>query len=298
MKYISWNEYKYLKLLRRIHSTGVDRGDRTGTGTRALFGVTTTYDCRGGHIPLLVSKRVHTHSVFAELRWMITGDTNAKTLQEKGVTIWDEWAAQNGSLGRIYGAQWRDWEGPHGKVDQLRVLLEGLRNNPEGRRHVVTAWNPGELEDMALPPCHCFFQCFVYDGKLSLSMYQRSADMFLGVPFNIAGYSTLLILIARALGLEPDKFTHHIGDAHIYSNHREQVQAQLDRVRITAQAKSPYGPPTLDGPMGSAHAGPHVDPQLVVTFEGDPVESLLAGTFEVAVTGYDPLPAIPAPVAV
>ena len=292
MTVLTRGEDTYLGQLHKVYTEGADRKDRTGTGTIGLFGLTAEYDVSNFCIPLLHTKRIHVRSVVEELRWMIKGDTDNRSLNAAGVTIWDEWAPDDGDLGRIYGAQWRDWIAPDGQgIDQLRRLLEGLRDDPYGRRHIVTAWNPGELDDMALPPCHCFYQAYVRaDGGLELMMYQRSADMFLGVPFNIAGYSILLCLIAGALDREPVKFKHVIGDAHIYSNHVEQVQEQLRRATgpdIVREADITRCTDSL--------LGPHIG---IVWRRADKIGALLAGDFEIIVDDYSPMAAIPAPVAV
>ena len=228
---------QYLDLLARVLEEGVDRGDRTGTGTRAVFGHQMRFDLSAG-FPLLTTKKLHTRSIFHELLWFIKGDTNIRYLQEHGVSIWDEWADENGDLGPVYGKQWRRWESPDGtEIDQLADLVAAIRATPESRRLMLSAWNPADLPNMALPPCHCLFQFFVAEGRLSCQLYQRSADIFLGVPFNIASYALLTLMMAQATGLEPGEFVHSFGDAHIYSNHLEQVDIQLQRV--------PYAPPTM-----------------------------------------------------
>lgn len=209
----------YLDLLRRVMTDGIDRGDRTGTGTRSVFGHQMRFDLTAG-FPLLTTKRVHTRSVFGELLWFLRGDTNIAWLHENRITIWDEWADENGNLGPIYGYQWRSWPTPDGRhVDQLADVIESLRSNPESRRHVVSAWNVADVDAMALPPCHALFQFYVADGRLSCQLYQRSADVFLGVPFNIASYALLTHLVAQVTGLEVGEFIHTLGDAHIYHNH-------------------------------------------------------------------------------
>ncbi len=205
------------------------KSDRTGTGTKSIFGYQMRFDLSEG-FPLLTTKKVHLKSVVHELLWFIKGDTNIKYLNDNGVTIWDEWADNNGELGPVYGRQWRAWETAKGeKIDQLSLLIEGIKNNPDSRRHIISAWNPGEVNKMALPPCHALFQFYVSGGKLSCQLYQRSADVFLGVPFNIASYSLLTMMIAQVTGLRPGDFIHTFGDAHIYTNHFEQVQTQLSR---------------------------------------------------------------------
>jgi len=216
---------QYLDLLRHI----LDHGDRTGTGTLSVFGYQMRFDLADG-FPLVTTKKLHVRSIVHELLWFIRGDTNVRYLHEHGVTIWDEWADERGDLGPIYGAQWRAWRAPDGStVDQLRMVVEGLRRDPDSRRHIVTAWNPGMLPAMALPPCHILFQFYVAGGRLSCQLYQRSADAFLGVPFNIASYALLLAMVAQVTGLEPGEFVHTFGDAHLYRNHLEQARLQLGR---------------------------------------------------------------------
>lgn len=208
---------------------GVDRMDRTGTGTRGVFGHQMRFDLSEG-FPMVTTKKLHKKSIVHELIWFLAGDTNIKYLQENGVKIWDEWADENGDLGPVYGKQWRRWVGPNGAViDQVKNVVEAIKNNPYSRRHIVSAWNPADVDDMALPPCHCLFQFHVADGKLSCQLYQRSADIFLGVPFNIASYALLVHMMAQVCDLEVGDFVHTFGDAHIYSNHFEQVELQLSR---------------------------------------------------------------------
>lgn len=232
----------YEDLLREVLAEGSAKSDRTGTGTRSVFGRQIRYDLAQG-FPLLTTKRVHFRSVALELLWFLRGSSNVRWLQEQGVTIWDEWADENGDLGPVYGVQWRSWpDGDGGTIDQIAQVVESLRTNPDSRRHIVTAWNPAEVPDMALPPCHALFQFYVQPqqdgpGKLSCQLYQRSADMFLGVPFNIASYALLTLLIAQQTGLEPGEFVWTGGDVHIYDNHVEQVQRQL--------ARQPYPYPEL-----------------------------------------------------
>ncbi|MGH7019194.1 MAG: thymidylate synthase [Brevundimonas sp.] len=222
-------EWQYLNLLRDILDNGVRRDDRTGTGTLGVFGRQIRFDLSKG-FPLLTTKKLHTRSIFLELLWFLRGDTNIRWLQENGVGIWDEWADANGDLGPVYGKQWRSWAAPNGQsIDQIHKLIHGLKTNPNSRRHIVSAWNPADVDDMALPPCHCLFQFFVADGKLSCQLYQRSADVFLGVPFNIASYALLTMMLAQVLGLEPGDFVHTFGDAHLYLNHLEQAELQLTR---------------------------------------------------------------------
>ncbi len=222
-------EFQYLALLRDILETGVVRDDRTGTGTRGVFGRQMRFDLQRG-FPLLTTKKLHLKSIIYELLWFLRGDTNVRWLQERGVKIWDEWAGADGELGPVYGKQWRSWAAPDGSsIDQIEKLIVGLKTNPNSRRHIVSAWNPSDVEDMALPPCHCLFQFFVADGKLSCQLYQRSADVFLGVPFNIASYALLTLMLAKVAGLQPGEFIHTLGDAHLYLNHLEQAQEQLAR---------------------------------------------------------------------
>jgi len=222
-------ERQYLALLEDILANGVKRGDRTGVGTLGVFGRQMRFDLAQG-FPLLTTKKLHRKSIILELLWFLRGDTNVRWLQERGVSIWNEWADDTGELGPVYGKQWRSWSAPDGRViDQIAAVVEGLKTNPSSRRHIVSAWNPAEVEDMALPPCHCLFQFFVADGKLSCQLYQRSADVFLGVPFNIASYALLTLMVAQVTGLEPGEFVHTLGDAHLYLNHLDQAREQLSR---------------------------------------------------------------------
>ena len=220
---------QYLDLLCHVMKEGVDKSDRTGTGTRSVFGYQMHFDLQEG-FPLLTTKKLHTRSIFHELLWFIKGDTNIKYLKENGVSIWDDWADENGDLGPVYGSQWRAWKTADGKqIDQLTEVIEQIKNNPDSRRLIVSAWNVGEVSKMKLPPCHAFFQFYVADGKLSCQLYQRSADIFLGVPFNIASYAALTMMVAQVCNLTPGTFVHTLGDAHIYNNHFEQVNLQLSR---------------------------------------------------------------------
>ncbi len=220
---------QYLELCRHVLERGVDRGDRTGTGTRSVFGYQARYDLAAG-FPLLTTKRLFVKGIVHELLWFLHGDTNVRSLQDVGVHIWDEWAAPDGDLGPVYGKQWRSWAAPDGRtIDQLAGVVGELRKNPSSRRLVVSAWNPADLDRMALPPCHCLFQFYAADGRLSCQLYQRSADIFLGVPFNIASYALLTMMVARVTGLAPGEFVHTLGDAHIYANHFTQVKLQLTR---------------------------------------------------------------------
>ncbi|HEY8429219.1 MAG TPA: thymidylate synthase [Sandaracinaceae bacterium] len=261
----------YLSLLRDVRENGTRKEDRTGTGTLSVFGRQLRFDLRRG-FPLVTTKKVHLKSVIYELLWFLRGDTNVRWLNEHGVTIWDEWAREDGDLGPIYGYQWRSWPAPDGRhIDQIARLLHDLRETPHSRRLVVSAWNVADLDRMALAPCHALFQFYVADGRLSCQLYQRSADLFLGVPFNIASYSLLTMMIAQVVGLEPGEFVHTFGDAHIYLNHLEQVDTQLSRT-------------------------PRPLPRMVL----DPsVHDLFAFEYEhFRLEGYDPWPRIPAPVAV
>ena len=220
---------QYLNLLNRILTEGTQKGDRTGTGTLSIFGHQMRFDLRDG-FPLLTTKKLHLKSIIYELLWFLRGDTNVRYLQEHGVRIWNEWADENGELGPVYGHQWRSWpDYKGGTIDQIKNVVDIIKHNPDSRRMLVTAWNPAEVEDMALPPCHCLFQFYVADGRLSLQLYQRSADSFLGVPFNIASYALLLQMIAQVTGLEAGEFIHTTGDTHLYLNHLEQAKLQLTR---------------------------------------------------------------------
>jgi len=220
---------QYHDLMRRVLDEGVKKEDRTGTGTTSIFGHQMRFDLSEG-FPLVTTKKCHLRSIIHELLWFLDGDTNIKYLKDNGVRIWDEWADENGDLGPVYGHQWRSWPAPDGsKIDQITQVVEQIKNNPDSRRLIVSAWNPGDIPNMALPPCHAFFQFYVADGKLSCQLYQRSADIFLGVPFNIASYSLLTMMIAQVCGLGLGDFVHTFGDAHLYSNHMEQTELQLSR---------------------------------------------------------------------
>jgi thymidylate synthase len=220
---------QYLDLMRHIMDNGVEKGDRTGTGTKSVFGYQMRFDLSKG-FPVLTTKKVHLRSIIHELLWFLKGDQNIAYLKENGVSIWDEWADENGNLGPVYGVQWRSWPTPDGgSIDQIEKLIDGIKNNPNSRRHIVSAWNVAEVDSMALPPCHTMFQFYVAEGKLSCQLYQRSADVFLGVPFNIASYALLTMMVAQVCDLEPGDFVHTFGDAHLYSNHMEQTELQLSR---------------------------------------------------------------------
>ncbi|WP_455046761.1 thymidylate synthase [Kingella oralis] len=220
---------QYLDLMRHVLQNGVTKSDRTGTGTRSVFGYQMRFDLSQG-FPALTTKKLHLKSIIHELLWFLSGDTNIRYLKENGVRIWDEWADENGDLGRVYGAQWRSWRGANGEtIDQIRNLVQQIQTNPDSRRLIVSAWNPAEVDSMALPPCHALFQFYVADGKLSCQLYQRSADIFLGVPFNIASYALLTMMLAQVCGLQAGEFIHTLGDAHLYNNHLEQARLQLTR---------------------------------------------------------------------
>lgn len=262
----------YLDLLRHVRDNGVRKNDRTGTGTVSVFGYQMRFDLNEG-FPCLTTKKLHLRSIIHELLWFLSGETNIKYLNDNGVTIWDEWAdPQTGDLGHVYGYQWRSWPTPDGgHIDQIAQLVESLKNNPDSRRHIVSAWNVADIPNMALPPCHALFQFYVADGKLSCQLYQRSADLFLGVPFNIASYALLTLMMAQAVGLEPGEFIHTLGDTHIYLNHLEQVDTQL--------ARTPRALPTM-----------RINPEVKDIF-GFKYEDF---TLE----GYDPWPGIKAPISV
>lgn len=261
----------YLDLLKTVLEQGTDRTDRTGTGTHSLFGHQLRFDLSEG-FPLLTTKKVHLKSIIHELLWFLSGDTNVKYLNDNGVSIWNEWADEEGNLGRVYGAQWRSWKTSSGEtVDQIQELLSNLKRDPYSRRHLVVAYNPGEIKEMALPPCHAFFQFYIANGKLSCQLYQRSADIFLGVPFNIASYALLTMMMAQVLDLRPGDFVHTFGDLHLYNNHIEQAKLQLSR-----DTKS----------LPLMKINPEVRDLFSFKFEDFTLE------------GYDPHPPIKAPVAV
>lgn len=262
---------QYHHLLKHILDNGTDRGDRTGTGTRSIFGHQMRFDLNKG-FPVVTTKKLHLRSIIHELLWFISGDTNIKYLKDNKVSIWDEWADENGDLGPVYGHQWRSWpDGNGGTIDQITQLVDQLKNNPNSRRHIVSAWNVADVEKMALPPCHCLFQFFVADGKLSCQLYQRSADTFLGVPFNIASYALFTMMLAQVCDLEAGEFIHTFGDAHLYSNHFEQAELQLSREIL---------------PLPTMKINPKVKSIFDFKFED----------FELV--GYDPHPHIKAAVAV
>ena len=261
----------YLELLRHIKENGTDKTDRTGTGTRSVFGYQMRFDLSQG-FPLVTTKKLHLKSIIYELLWFLKGDTNIKYLKDNGVSIWDEWADENGDLGPVYGAQWRSWQGANGKtIDQITEVIDQIKKNPDSRRLIVSAWNVAEIPNMALAPCHAMFQFYVADGKLSLQLYQRSADVFLGVPFNIASYALLLIMVAQVCDLEVGEFVHTFGDVHIYNNHFEQVEKQLSR--------EPKSLPTMK-----------LNPEIKNIFDFDFNDFTLEN--------YDPHPGIKAPVAI
>ena len=262
---------QYLDLLRDALENGFERGDRTGTGTRAVFGRQLRFNLEDG-FPMVTTKKLHLRSIIIELLWFLKGDTNIKYLKDNKVSIWDEWADENGDLGPVYGKQWRSWAAPDGRtIDQIQWVLDEIRTNPNSRRLIVSAWNPADVNEMALPPCHCLFQFFVAEGRLSCQLYQRSADIFLGVPFNIASYALLTHMIAAVCGLKPGEFVHTLGDAHLYHNHFDQARLQLTR-----------------------EPGPQ--PQLVLHRVPDSIDDFTYEDFEI--TGYEAQPNIPAPIAV
>ena len=261
----------YLNLIRHVMDKGVDRGDRTGTGTRAVFGYQMRFDLADG-FPMLTTKKLHLKSIIHELLWFLAGDTNIKYLKDHGVSIWDDWADADGNLGPVYGYQWRSWPNPKGgSVDQIANLIAQIKKNPSSRRLIVSAWNPAQVDEMALPPCHCLFQFHVANGQLSCQLYQRSADIFLGVPFNIASYALLTMMVAQVCDLQPGEFIHTLGDAHLYANHFEQAELQLSRA-------------------------PHALPKMVIN---PAVKDIFGFKFEdFMLEGYDAHPNIKAPIAV
>ncbi len=261
---------QYLDLMRHVRDSGARKQDRTGTGTLSVFGYQMRFDLALG-FPALTTKKLHLKSIIHELLWFLQGDTNIAYLKENGVRIWDEWADENGDLGPVYGHQWRSWPGNGGKIDQIALLVDQIKTNPDSRRLMVSAWNPADVDHMALPPCHCLFQFYVANGRLSCQLYQRSADIFLGVPFNIASYALLTMMVAQVTGYEPGEFIHTFGDAHLYLNHLEQVDLQLSR--------SPKESPQM-----------HINPDIKDIF------GFCFDDFELA--GYEPAPHIRAQVAV
>ena len=262
---------QYLDLMRHVRDHGIKKEDRTGTGTVSVFGYQMRFNLQDG-FPLVTTKKCHVRSILHELLWFLRGDTNIKYLKDNGVTIWDEWADENGNLGPVYGSQWRSWQAADGHtIDQISEVIDQIKNNPDSRRLIVSAWNVGEIDKMALPPCHAFFQFYVADGKLSCQLYQRSADIFLGVPFNIASYALLTMMIAQVTGLKVGDFVHTLGDAHLYSNHMEQVEEQLGR--------DPY-------PLPQMKINPAIDNIFDFVFDDFQLE------------GYEFHPHIKAPVAV
>jgi thymidylate synthase len=264
-------EQQYLDLVREVLEHGARKADRTGTGTLSVFGRQLRF-ALAESFPLLTTKKLHTKSILVELLWFLRGDTNIKWLQERGVTIWDEWADENGNLGPVYGYQWRHWRTPDGReIDQIDQLISSLRKKPDSRRHIVSAWNPADVDKMALPPCHALFQFYVADGRLSCQMYQRSADLFLGVPFNIASYAALTLMVAQVTSLKPGEFILTLGDAHLYMNHLEQAKEQLTRT---------------PRPFPRMRLNPAVKELLDFRYEDFTLEA------------YDPHPAIKAPIAV
>ncbi len=261
----------YLQLLKHIMDNGTLKSDRTGTGTKSVFGYQMRFNLQDG-FPLLTTKKLHLKSIIHELLWFINGDTNIGYLNQNGVTIWDEWADENGELGPVYGHQWRSWKSSQGKsIDQLTLLIEGIKNNPHSRRHIISAWNVGDLEKMALPPCHALFQFYVSGETLSCQLYQRSADVFLGVPFNIASYALFTMMVAQVCDLKPGEFIHTFGDAHIYTNHFQQVALQLTRQ-------------------------PRALPKMIINPQIKSIFHFKYDHFQLE--GYDPFPGIKAPIAV
>jgi len=262
---------QYLDLVRHVRDFGAEKGDRTGTGTLSVFGYQMRFALADG-FPMLTTKKLHLKSIIHELLWFLDGDTNIKYLKDNGVRIWDEWADENGELGPVYGHQWRSWPTPDGgHIDQISNLIEQIKNNPNSRRHIISAWNVSDVDDMALPPCHCLFQFYVADGALSCQLYQRSADIFLGVPFNIASYALLTMMIAQICGLRAGEFIHTFGDAHLYMNHLEQVDEQLQREQFA---------------LPSMHINPDVKDIFSFKFEDFTLEN------------YEAHPTISAPIAV
>jgi len=262
---------QYLDLLNHVISNGTKKSDRTGTGTISIFGHQSRYDLSTG-FPVLTTKKLHLKSIIHELLWFLTGDTNVKYLQENGVKIWNEWADENGNLGPVYGYQWRSWPTPDGRhIDQITQVVNSIKNNPDSRRHLISAWNVGQIDEMKLPPCHLLIQFYVADGKLSCQLYQRSADIFLGVPFNIASYALLTLMMAQVCGLQPGEFIHTLGDAHIYLNHMDQVNLQLNRepfplpqMKINPEVQSIFDFKYEDFELVGYQAHPHIAGKVAV----------------------------------
>ncbi len=262
---------QYLDLMRHVRDHGIRKEDRTGTGTVSVFGYQMRFDLSQG-FPVVTTKKLHLRSIIHELLWFLKGETNIRYLHENGVSIWDEWADENGDLGPVYGYQWRSWPtSDGGSIDQISQLIEQIRNNPDSRRLMVSAWNPADVDAMALPPCHCLFQFYVAEGRLSCQLYQRSADIFLGVPFNIASYALLTLMIAQVTGLEPGDFVHTFGDAHLYSNHLEQVETQLARaplplptMKLNPEVKSLFDFRYEDFELVGYEAHPHIKAPVAV----------------------------------
>jgi thymidylate synthase len=262
---------QYLDLLNHVLTSGVEKSDRTGTGTISIFGHQSRFDLSEG-FPVLTTKKLHLKSIIHELLWFLTGNTNIKYLKENSVRIWDEWADADGNLGPVYGYQWRSWPSPDGRhIDQISQLIESLKNNPDSRRHIISAWNVGQIDQMNLPPCHILVQFYIANGKLSCQLYQRSADIFLGVPFNIASYSLLTLMIAQVCGLQPGEFIHTLGDAHIYLNHMEQVKLQLTReplplpiMKINPEVKDIFDFKYSDFELMGYEAHPHIPGKVAV----------------------------------
>ncbi len=261
---------QYLQLMKHVLDTGAKKEDRTGTGTLSVFGYQMRFDLSKG-FPLVTTKKLHLKSIIHELLWFLKGDTNIGYLKEHGVRIWDEWADENGNLGPVYGAQWRSWNSSSGPVDQISQLVHQIKTNPDSRRHMVSAWNVGEIDKMALPPCHILFQFYVANGKLSCQLYQRSADIFLGVPFNIASYALFTMMIAQVCDLKPGEFIHTFGDAHLYSNHLEQARLQLSReprnlptMTINPEVKDIFGFRFEDFTLTDYDPHPHIKAQVAV----------------------------------
>ncbi len=262
---------QYLDLINHVINDGNNKSDRTGTGTRSVFGYQMRFDLKNS-FPLLTTKKIHFKSIIYELLWFLNGDTNIKYLNENGISIWNEWADENGDLGPVYGYQWRSWPSKTGgKIDQISQLIEQLKMNPDSRRHIVSAWNPSDVDEMALPPCHCLFQFYISQGALSCQLYQRSADIFLGVPFNIASYSLLTIMIAKILNLKPGEFIHTFGDAHLYNNHFDQAREQIQRT-------------------------PKISPKIKILSSPDSIFDFQYNDF--VLEDYNPHPHISAPIAV